>query len=127
MGAWGVPLWWAAESFRWPHEPSFGIVAEMTTSTLVTGAGRGIGAAIAQALAEAGHRVAVHAGHDAEAAERVRAGVLAALEELGDAPELYAVTPEGRPQRVAMSTYVQAWTIGARDALRAGWDGRSGS
>ncbi|WP_159620070.1 SDR family NAD(P)-dependent oxidoreductase [Arthrobacter zhaoguopingii] len=46
-----------------------------TTSSLVTGAGRGIGAAIAYALADAGHRVAVHAGHDADAAERVRAGL----------------------------------------------------
>lgn len=59
-----------------------------------------------------------------EAAKRVRTGVLAALEELGDAPELYAVGEDGRPERIAMSTYVQAWTIGARDALRAGWDGR---
>jgi glycogen debranching enzyme len=63
----------------------------------------------------------------AEAAGRVRAGVLAALEELGHAPELYAVVDGGRPERIAMSTYVQAWTIGARDALRAGWDGRAGS
>ena len=61
----------------------------------------------------------------AEAAERVRTGVLAALEALGDAPELYAVGSDGRPERIAMSTYVQAWTIGARDALRAGWDGRA--
>ncbi len=61
----------------------------------------------------------------AEAAERVRRGVLGALEQLGDAPELYAVGADGRPRRIAMSTYVQAWTIGARDALRAGWDGRT--
>jgi NAD(P)-dependent dehydrogenase (short-subunit alcohol dehydrogenase family) len=38
----------------------------------VTGASRGIGAAVAHALAEAGHRVAVHAGRDTSAAERVR-------------------------------------------------------
>ncbi|MEO6503892.1 MAG: SDR family oxidoreductase [Jatrophihabitantaceae bacterium] len=44
----------------------------MTTCTLVTGASRGIGAAIAHALATAGHRVAVHAGRDSAAAERVR-------------------------------------------------------
>ena len=38
----------------------------------MTGASRGIGAAIARALAAAGHRVAVHAGRDGAAAERVR-------------------------------------------------------
>ena len=44
----------------------------MPTCSLVTGASRGIGAAIARALATAGHRVAVHAGRDSAAAERVR-------------------------------------------------------
>ena len=39
---------------------------------LVTGASRGIGAAIADKLAAAGHRVAVHAGRDTAAADRVR-------------------------------------------------------
>jgi glycogen debranching enzyme len=63
------------------------------------------------------------AGHAAEA-ERVRAGVLDALERLGDAPELYAVGPEG-PRAVATSNRVQAWTVGARWALEAGWDGRA--
>ncbi|HEX4727607.1 MAG TPA: SDR family NAD(P)-dependent oxidoreductase, partial [Jatrophihabitans sp.] len=43
---------------------------------LVTGAGRGIGAAIAQRLAAAGHRVAVHAGRDGAAADRVRDGLV---------------------------------------------------
>ena len=47
----------------------------MSTHSLVTGAGRGIGSAIAAALAAAGHRVAVHAGHDAEAARRVAASL----------------------------------------------------
>ncbi len=47
----------------------------MTTCSLVTGASRGIGAAIAHALALAGHRVAVHAGRDSDAAARVRAAL----------------------------------------------------
>jgi glycogen debranching enzyme len=55
-------------------------------------------------------------------AERVRAGVLEAIERLGGAPELYAVTDDG-PERVALSNSVQAWTVGARFALRTGWDG----
>lgn len=62
------------------------------------------------------------AGRPAEA-ERVRRGVLAALDRLGDAPELYAVTPRG-PERVAIANRVQAWTVGARFALQQGWDGR---
>jgi 3-oxoacyl-[acyl-carrier protein] reductase len=45
------------------------------TCSLVTGAGRGIGAAIAQGLAAAGHRVAVHSGSDRAAAERVAAAL----------------------------------------------------
>jgi NAD(P)-dependent dehydrogenase (short-subunit alcohol dehydrogenase family) len=44
----------------------------MATCTLVTGASRGIGAAIARHLAERGQRIAVHAGRDRDAAERVR-------------------------------------------------------
>jgi 3-oxoacyl-[acyl-carrier protein] reductase len=44
----------------------------VTTCSLVTGASRGIGAAVAHALASAGHRVAVHAGRDTTSAERVR-------------------------------------------------------
>jgi glycogen debranching enzyme len=57
-------------------------------------------------------------------AERVRRGVLAALQRLGDAPELYAVTPGG-PERVPIANRVQAWTIGAQSALEHEWDGRS--
>jgi 3-oxoacyl-[acyl-carrier protein] reductase len=44
----------------------------VTTCSLVTGASRGIGAAVAQALAAAGHRVAVHAGRDTASAKQVR-------------------------------------------------------
>jgi glycogen debranching enzyme len=65
------------------------------------------------------------AGRD-EAAERVRRGVLAALDRLGHAPELYAVTGTG-PEPVPLSNFVQAWTIGARLGFEAGWDGRGRS
>ena len=64
------------------------------------------------------------AGREAEA-ERVRTGVLAALDELGRAPELYAVTRTGEVQPVPLSNRVQAWTAGARWALRQSWDGRT--
>ena len=47
----------------------------MKRTALVTGASRGIGAACAQALAEAGFAVAVHYARDAAAAERVRAAL----------------------------------------------------
>ena len=56
-------------------------------------------------------------------AERVRTGVLEAIERLGGAPELYAVTGAG-PEPVAIANRVQAWTVGARHALESGWDGR---
>ncbi|MGZ4180288.1 MAG: amylo-alpha-1,6-glucosidase [Solirubrobacteraceae bacterium] len=55
--------------------------------------------------------------------ERVRQGVLAALETLGDAPELYAVADDG-PRRIPIANRVQAWTIGAQVALQRSWDAR---
>ena len=58
-----------------------------------------------------------------EEAERLRRGVLAALDRLGRHPELYAVGPGG-PEAIAISNRVQAWTVGARWALEQGWDGR---
>ena len=58
-----------------------------------------------------------------EEAERVRTGVLHALERLGGAPELYAVI-EDRPHRIPIANQVQAWTVGARWALENEWDGR---
>jgi glycogen debranching enzyme len=64
------------------------------------------------------------AGRDADA-ERVRSGVLAALDRLGGAPELYATGPAG-PEPIAIANRVQAWTVGARWALEQGWDGRRG-
>ena len=61
------------------------------------------------------------AGH-ADAAERVRQGVLASVQRIGHYPELYAVTDDG-PEVATLSNYIQAWTIGAVWALRHGWDG----
>jgi glycogen debranching enzyme len=58
-----------------------------------------------------------------EEAERVRWGVLEALDRLRMAPELYAVTEAG-PERVPIANQVQAWTVGARWALENHWDGR---
>src|SRR6201992_1123753 len=54
------------------------------------------------------------AGREAEA-ERVRSGVLRALDRLGRFPELYGV--EGDLVPVAVANRVQAWTVGARFAL----------
>ncbi|MGZ8648189.1 MAG: hypothetical protein ACXW08_06125, partial [Solirubrobacteraceae bacterium] len=61
----------------------------------------------------------------AAAAERVRTGVLEALDRLGRAPELYAVTLAGEVEPVALSNRVQAWSVGARWALEHAWDGRT--
>jgi glycogen debranching enzyme len=67
------------------------------------------------------------AAHDHDdAAEQVRSGVLSALEQLGRAPELYAVTADGALEPVAIANRVQAWTIGAAYALRSRWSGRPG-
>jgi glycogen debranching enzyme len=62
-------------------------------------------------------------GRAAEA-ERVRAGVLSAVAQLGHAPELYAVTLQGEVEPVTAANRVQAWTVGACWALEHGWDGR---
>ncbi len=64
------------------------------------------------------------AGRAAEA-ERVRAGVLAALDRLGLAPELYSVTAAGALEPNPISNRVQAWTVGARWAFEHDWDGRA--
>jgi glycogen debranching enzyme len=60
----------------------------------------------------------------ADEAERVRTGALAALDRLGRAPELYAVSLAGEVEPIALSNRVQAWTVGARWALVNEWDGR---
>jgi glycogen debranching enzyme len=59
-----------------------------------------------------------------EEAERVRSGVLAALDRLGRAPELYAVTPAGELKPAPSANRVQAWSVGARWALENDWGGR---
>jgi glycogen debranching enzyme len=58
-----------------------------------------------------------------EAAERVRSGMLSALDQLGRFPELYAVTQA--PEPIPIANRVQAWTVGARWALEHEWDGRA--
>jgi glycogen debranching enzyme len=63
-------------------------------------------------------------GYD-EAAEHVRDGVRRAVAHLGDFPELYAVTPDGRLLDVPVANRVQAWTLGAMLAFDADWDGRA--
>jgi len=57
-------------------------------------------------------------------AEKVRIGVLSALEQMGSAPELYEVYDSG-PRRSPLANQVQAWTMCAKWALEAKWDGRS--
>ena len=62
----------------------------------------------------------------ADEAERVRTGVLAALEQLGRAPELYAVARRRRRSRPSRSpTASRRGPSGARWALRNRWDGRA--
>jgi glycogen debranching enzyme len=59
-----------------------------------------------------------------EEAGRLRRGVLDAIAAIGMAPELYAVDGD-RPRPIPIANRVQAWTVGARWALEAEWDGRS--
>jgi glycogen debranching enzyme len=58
-----------------------------------------------------------------QTAERLRHGILAAIESIGDAPELFAVGADG-PRSVEIANRIQAWTVGARWALEHEWDGR---
>ncbi len=51
--------------------------------------------------------------------------MLSALDRLGRAPELYAVSRDGEPEPVPIANRVQAWTVGARWALEHDWDGRA--
>jgi glycogen debranching enzyme len=61
-----------------------------------------------------------------DAAEELRRGVLEAIATIGQAPELFAVGPDG-PEPIAIANRVQAWTVGARWALEHEWDGRASS
>lgn len=60
----------------------------------------------------------------AETAEALRRGILDAIETIGQAPELFAVGPDG-PEPIPIANRVQAWTVGARWALEHEWDGRA--
>jgi glycogen debranching enzyme len=57
-------------------------------------------------------------------AERLRRGVLVAIESIGQAPELFSAGPDGL-QPIPIANRVQAWTVGAQWALEHGWDGRA--
>lgn len=59
-----------------------------------------------------------------ETAERLRRGVLEAIESIGGAPELFAVDPDG-PRAIGIANRIQAWTAGAHWALEHEWDGRA--
>jgi glycogen debranching enzyme len=58
-----------------------------------------------------------------DAAEKLRRGLLEAIEAIGEAPELFAVGPDG-PEPIPIANRVQAWSLGARWALEHEWDGR---
>jgi glycogen debranching enzyme len=66
------------------------------------------------------------AGRDDDA-ERVRGGVLRALDTLGLAPELYAVTAAGELEPIPVANRVQAWTVGARWAFSTARSSARGS
>lgn len=132
----GSQLGWLLWADALPPEVRGAYAARLTEPDVLTDFGlRTLSSSHSQFAPEAYHRGAVWpfdswlgwaglraAGFDAEA-ERVRTGVLEALERLGEAPELYAVTQEG-PQRIPIANQIQAWTVGARFALENAWDGR---
>jgi glycogen debranching enzyme len=66
----------------------------------------------------------LRAASRAAVAERLRRGVLNAIELIGQAPELFAAGPDG-PRPIPVANRVQAWTVGARWALEHEWDGRA--
>lgn len=75
---------------------------------LVTGASRGIGAAIAAALARAGARVAIHYGRARAAAEAVAAGI---LEAGGPAPAVFGADLADEAARRGLTAAVRG-TLG---------------
>jgi glycogen debranching enzyme len=60
-----------------------------------------------------------------EVAHRVESGLLAAVDQLGQAPELYSVSVRGELRSIPVANRVQAWTVGAVEALHMKWGGRS--
>jgi len=122
----------------WAGVPVPGAAERLAEPDVLTGFGlRTLSDRHPQFAARAYHRGAVwpfdswlgwgglRAAGRAAPAERVRAGVLDAIERLGGRfPELYAVTGAG-PERIPIANQVQAWTVGAVFALRTGWDGRT--
>ena len=52
-------------------------------------------------------------------------GMLEAVERVGGFPELYVVERDGTLRPHPEACAVQAWTVGAVLAARAGWDGRA--
>ena len=97
----------------------------MRTQVGIVGAGPA-GLFLSLLLQRAGIDCVVLESHRRDYIEsRVRAGVLSALDRLGLAPELYAVTVAGALEPIPISNRVQAWTVGARWALEQQWDGRA--
>jgi glycogen debranching enzyme len=135
----GSQLGWLLWADALPEEVRPAYAARLSSPDVLTDFGlRTLSSSHPQFSPEAYHRGAVwpfdcwfgwgglRAAGFADEAERVRSGVLAALDRLGGAPELYAVTDDG-PQRIPIANQIQAWTVGARHAFETGWDGRSGS
>jgi glycogen debranching enzyme len=134
----GSQLGWLLWADAVPEEQRAAYASRLCESDVLTDFGlRTLSSSHPQFAPEAYHRGAVwpfdswlgwgglRAAGFAEEAERVRTGVLEALERLGGAPELYSVTGDG-PRRIPIANQIQAWTVGARFALASGWDGRPG-
>jgi glycogen debranching enzyme len=133
----GSQLGWLLWAEAVPVDQRAAYAERLTSPDVLTDFGlRTLSSSHPQFAAEAYHRGAVwpfdswlgwgglRAAGFTDEAERVRTGVLDALERLGGAPELYAVTQDG-PSRIPIANQIQAWTVGARYALEHQWDGRA--